>query len=66
VSPKLIYWVILTVRFPDERHEQIFEAALRTYHSEKITNNGQIAQRIKPEYGIETRWIPMFSSVHGT
>jgi replicative DNA helicase len=55
VSPKLIYWVILTVRFPDERHEQIFEAALRTYHSEKITNNGQIAQRIKPEYGIETR-----------
>ncbi|KAF7362207.1 hypothetical protein MVEN_00566900 [Mycena venus] len=38
----------------DDRREQIFKAALIIYHSEKITNNKLIAQRIKVEYGIET------------
>ncbi|KAJ7149435.1 hypothetical protein C8R43DRAFT_1088198 [Mycena crocata] len=36
------------------RREQIFEAALRAYHSEKITSNKTINERITPEYGIET------------
>ncbi|KAJ7084796.1 hypothetical protein B0H15DRAFT_381633 [Mycena belliarum] len=37
----------------DEREERILEAALKVYHSEKITSNKKIAARLGPEYGIE-------------
>ncbi|KAJ7816284.1 hypothetical protein B0H14DRAFT_3744049 [Mycena olivaceomarginata] len=40
--------------FSDDRREQIFKAALIIYHSEKITDNQKIAERMLLEYGIKT------------
>ncbi|KAF7372669.1 hypothetical protein MVEN_00130200 [Mycena venus] len=38
----------------DERQEQIYKAALVIYHSEKITDNKKIVERMLLEYGIKT------------
>ncbi|KAJ7920649.1 hypothetical protein B0H13DRAFT_1605235 [Mycena leptocephala] len=35
------------------KFEKLLEAALRIYHSEKLTNNSKIAERLKLEYEIE-------------